>query len=96
MRAFLAVVLLSVLLPGCTPYIPIKDDFGTSALAPKHGVPPEFAESNNYDPAVNALVANQICATPYEQSEARNVDAAPGEIIEARGRCATHIPLIGQ
>ena len=95
MRAFFALLLLSVLLPGCTPYIPIKDDFGTSALAPKNGVPPEFAEFNNYDPAVNALVANQICATPYEQLQARSVAAAPGEMIEARGRCATHIPLVG-
>jgi hypothetical protein len=96
MRAVVAVVLLSVLLPGCTPYIPIKDDFGTSALTPKHGVPPEFAEFNNYNPAVNALVANQICATRYEQLEARRVGAAPGEMIKARGRCATHIPLVGQ
>jgi hypothetical protein len=95
MRAFLAVVLLSVLLPGCTPYIPVKDDFGTSALASKHGVPPEFAEFNNYDPTVNALVATQMCATPYEEEQARTVDAAPGEMTEARGRCANHLPLIG-
>jgi hypothetical protein len=96
MRAFLAVVLLSVLLPGCTPYIPINDDFGVSALEPKTGVPPEFAEFNNYNPNVDALVANQICATRYEQVQARTVDASPGEMVEARGRCATHIPLVGQ
>ncbi|HTV89337.1 MAG TPA: hypothetical protein VME41_10005 [Stellaceae bacterium] len=95
MRAFLAVMLLSALLPGCTPYIPIKDDFGNSALTAKRDVPPEFAEFNNYDPAINALVANQICATPYEELQARSVGASTGEIIEARGRCAEHIPLIG-
>jgi hypothetical protein len=95
MRAFLALMLLSLLLPGCTPYIPINDDFGTSALEPKHGVPPEFAEFNNYDPTVGTLVANQLCATPYEQLQGRSVGASPGEMIEARGRCATHVPLVG-
>jgi hypothetical protein len=95
MRVLFALMLLSAVLPGCTPYIPINDDFGTNALEPKSGVPPEFAEFNNYSPTVNTLVANQICATPYEQLQRRSVGAAPGEIIEARGRCATHIPLIG-
>jgi hypothetical protein len=95
MRALLALMLLSVLLPGCTPFIPVKDDFGNSALAPAGEIPPEFAQFNNYDPGINALVANQICATPYEQLEARGVGASTGDLIEARGRCATHIPLIG-
>ena len=67
MRHLFALGLLSVLganlCGGCTPYIPVKDDFGTSALKPTGNIPPEFAEFNNYDPRVNALMADQICAT---------------------------------
>jgi hypothetical protein len=37
MRALLVLVLLPTILAGCTPYIPVKDDFGTSALAPAIG-----------------------------------------------------------
>jgi hypothetical protein len=95
MRAFLALMLLTVLLPGCTPFIPVKDDFGNSALARTAQVPPEFARFNRYDPAINALVANKICATPYEPLQARSLGASTGELIEARGRCQTHIPLLG-
>ena len=105
MRALLAAVLLSAtLLPaalaGCTPYIPVKDDFGTSAaIAPRAtgvDIPPEYAEFNVYDPAVNGLLANQICATPYQPMEAKTLAAANGHLVQARGRCQTHIPLWGE
>ena len=97
MRALLAALLLSSsLLTGCTPYIPVKDDFGTSALAPAGDIPPEFAEFNSYEPRVNALLAQQICATPYQAIDERGVAAAAGRLEQARWRCATHIPLYAQ
>jgi hypothetical protein len=99
MRLFLALALLPLLIAGCTPYIPVKDDFGTSALAPptdsRGAVPPEFAEFNVYDPAVNRLVANQICTTPYQLLEEKTLDASSGRLVVARGRCPTHIPFFG-
>ena len=95
MRALFALMLLTFVLPGCTPYIAMKDDFGTSALAPTSDIPPEFAEFNAYDPAVNNLVSNQICATVYEPIEERGVGAVPGSMIQARGRCRQHTPLLG-
>jgi hypothetical protein len=104
MRALLASVLLSTALlsvigAGCTPYIPVKDDFGTSALAPPVApggdIPPEFAEFNAYDPAVNTLLASQVCATPYQPLEEKSLDAASGRLVQARGRCQTHVPIFG-
>ena len=95
MRAFLALVVVSAIVAGCTPYIPVKDDFGTSALAPAGDIPPEFAEFNVYDPGVNALLADQLCATPYQPLEAKTLGASSGRLIQARGRCQTHIPLFG-
>jgi len=96
MRALLALALLGVVTSGCTPFIPVKDDFATTALAPTGDIPPEFAEFNAYNPGVNALLAYQICATPYEKLQDRVLGAAPGEIIEARGRCRTHVPILGE
>lgn len=93
MRALLALALLSAVAAGCTPYIPVKDDFGTSALAPAGDIPPEFAEFNNDNPAVNTLLANQLCATSYQPLEEKSLAAAPGRLVQARGRCRTHIPL---
>ena len=97
MRALLALLALvgPALIAGCTPYIPVKDDFGTSALAPAGDIPPEFAEFNVYDPGVNRLLADQICATPYQLLEEKTLGAAPGRLVQARGRCVTHIPLYG-
>ena len=99
MRALLAVVLLSAVAAGCTPYIAVKDDFGTSALAPPAGtggaIPPEFAEFNAYDPAVNSLLADQICATPYQPIDEQFLGASSGRLVAAHGRCQTHIPLVG-
>jgi hypothetical protein len=95
MRAFLALLLLSALVVGCTPYIPVKPGFGTSALVPNGDIPPEFVESNNYDPAVNPLLASQMCATPYQLYNEKAIDAVPGRMVQAYGRCRNHVPLFG-
>jgi hypothetical protein len=83
----LSSVLLANLFAGCTPYIPVKDAFGTSALKPTGNIPPEFAQFNNYDPGVNALLAQQSCATPYILLSDRSLRASPGELISESGRC---------
>ncbi len=95
MRVVLGLALLVSALAGCTPYIPVKDGFGTSALVAVGDIPPEFAEFNNYDPAVNALLADQICATPYQPLEEMSLGASAGRLVQLRGRCQTHIPLFG-
>lgn len=93
--AFFAAFLVSAALAGCTPFIPVKDDFGTSAAVPAGNIPPEFAEFNAYDPAINPLLADQMCATPYQPVEDKLLAAEPGRIVAARGRCTTHIPFWG-
>ena len=45
---------------ACTPFIPVKDDFGTSATAPVGEVPPEFAEFNAYNPGINPLLLERV------------------------------------
>jgi hypothetical protein len=95
MRALLAIALLPAIVAGCTPYIPVKDDFATSALAPAGDIPPEYAEFNVYDPGVNRLLAAQLCATPYQPLEEKVLGASPGRLVQARGRCETHTPLFG-
>ena len=80
-------VLLANLPGGCTHYIPVEDAFTTSALKPTGNIPPEFAEFNNYDPAVNGLMADQICATAYIPLDDKSLRASPGELIAAQGRC---------
>jgi hypothetical protein len=91
MRHLFALGLLCVCLlslpGGCTPYIPVKDAFGTSGLRPTGNIPPEFAEFNNYDPGLNALLAQQSCATPYILLTEKSLRASPGELIAASGRC---------
>jgi hypothetical protein len=84
-------VLLGNLAGGCTPYIPVKDAFTTSALKPTGNIPPEFAEFNNYDPEVSALLADQVCATPYIPLQERSLRAAPGELIAETGRCRLYV-----
>ena len=96
MRFSGALVLLAVLAAGCTPAIPESDTFGTSALVPAGTVPTEFAEFNGYDPNVATLVATQICATPYQPLAQQSVEATPGRIIAAKGRCADHVPITGE
>ena len=61
-----------------------------SALRPAGTIPPEFADFNRYDPRLNSLFADQICATPYELQVLKALDAAPGEIVAAQGRCSTY------
>ena len=95
MRVKSALLLLSLAAAGCTPFIPVKDDFGFSALVPAGDIPPEFAEFNLYNPGVNALLADQVCATPYVALEEKSVGATPGRLVQARGRCRTHIPILG-
>ena len=87
MRKLRALASIVLLVAGCTPYIPVKPAFGVSALAPTGTVPPEFAQFNNYDPRVNTVLADQVCATPYQPEIDKSLTAAPGEIVAARGRC---------
>ncbi len=87
MRLFLILALPAALLGGCTPFIPIKDAFGTSALKPTGNIPPEFAEFNNFDPQANAVVAEQVCALPYTLLTEKSLRASPGEIVAWSGRC---------
>jgi len=95
MRALFALALLPLAMIGCTPNIPVEDSFGTSALVPVGGIPPEFAEFNAYDPTINPLLAAQSCATSYQPLDQKSIGAAPGQMIYVNGRCRTHVPLIG-
>ncbi|HVC53752.1 MAG TPA: hypothetical protein VND87_17160 [Stellaceae bacterium] len=95
MRTSLALVAMLSLVAGCSPYIPVKKDFGTSALAPTAETPPEFTSFNNYDPSINALVGNQMCATEYQPIEQKTSGAAPGQLQQQRGECKTHLPIVG-
>ena len=87
MRPLFALMCFSAVLGGCTPFIPVVDTFGTSALKPTGNIPPEFAEFNNYDPSVNALLADQVCAAPYILATEKSVRATPGELVAQGGRC---------
>jgi len=87
MRLFFVLALPAVLSAGCTPYIPIKDAFSTSAAIPTGNIPPEFAEFNRYDPQVNAVVSDQMCATPYILDTEKSLRATPGEFVAWSGRC---------
>lgn len=87
MRLLLLNVLLCGLAAACTPYIPVKPEFGTSALRPAGTIPPEFAEFNNYDPRVNELLADQMCATPATTLVTQPAPAAPGEVVGATSLC---------
>jgi hypothetical protein len=95
MRLLFALALLSPLVAGCTPYLPIKADFGTSAAVPKGNLPPEYAQFNAYDASVNATLAQQICATLYQPGDVVTTDASPGQLVTAHGTCAPHRPIIG-
>jgi len=87
MRLFIALVPWVTFLCGCTPFIPIRDAFSTSAVAPTGNIPPEFFEFNNFDPGANTLIADQVCATPYILLTDKSLRSAPGEIIAQSGRC---------
>ena len=90
MRLFFVLALPAVLSTACTPFIPIKDAFGTSALKPTGNIPPEFAEFNRYDPLANAVVSDQMCATPYILDTEKSLRATPGEFIAWSGRCVQY------
>jgi hypothetical protein len=95
MRPLLALALVSPLVAGCTPYLPMRSDFGVSALAPAGDIAPEFAAFNAYDPAVGPTLAAQVCATGFVPRETVVADAEPGQLVTTRGTCATHRPIIG-
>jgi hypothetical protein len=95
MRVLFALMLMPLLIAGCTPGIPVENSFGTTALAPLGNIPPEFAAFNAFDPSINPLLADQYCATSYQPLEQKALGAAPGQLVYAGGRCRTHIPLIG-
>ena len=87
MRLFFVLALPAVLSSACTPFIPIKDAFSTSAVKPTGNIPPEFVAFNRYDPQVNAAVSDQICATPYLLNTEKSLRATPGEFVAWSGRC---------
>ena len=87
MRLFFVLALPAALSGACTPFIPINDAFSTSAVKPTGNIPPEFAEFNRYDPQVNALVSDQMCATPYILDSEKSLRATPGEFVAWSGRC---------
>ena len=95
MRPFVALALALPLLAGCTPYMAMRTDFGTSALAPAGDIPPEFAAFNAYDPGLNPLLGAQLCATEFQPRETAITDAQPGQLVTTRGSCAAHIPIVG-
>jgi hypothetical protein len=96
MRLIFALAVCSPLLAGCTPYLPQRTDFGTSAAVPKGDIPPEYAAFNAYDPGVNSVLAQQICATPYRPADVVTNNASPGQLVSAHGTCASHLPIIGE
>jgi hypothetical protein len=96
MRTLFLLALTCLLIAGCTPYIPVRDEFSTSALKPAGTIPPEFAEFNSYDPQVDPLLADQICATPYQRQVLKSAEAAPGEIVDATGRCQTYATALSK
>ncbi len=87
MRLYFLVALAPTLLGGCTPFIPVKDAFGTSAVRATGNIPPEFLEFNNYDPQANVVLADQMCATPFTLNTEKSLRATPGELVAWSGRC---------
>lgn len=86
-HAFLILTAAAALLGGCANPIPVRRDIGTSALQKKGDIPPEFAKFNNYDPRANALLAKQLCATPYRVLGEKTMPMEPGELVAQRIEC---------
>ena len=84
MRAFFALVLLSGLVAGCTPYIPVKPGFGTSAPVPAGDIRPNSPNSTISTGRSTRLLANQVCATPYQLYEEKAIGASPGRCAGLR------------
>ncbi|MGH7045118.1 MAG: hypothetical protein ACREE2_01850 [Stellaceae bacterium] len=96
MRILPALALIGLLAAGCTPAIPVKEAFGVSGQQPAGPLPPEFAAFNNYDPRVAQLLAEQMCATPYKLQVVKALEAAPGQIVAATGRCELYLGPFGK
>jgi hypothetical protein len=92
MRAASVLALFCLLAAGCTPNIPVKPEFGVSALQTTGDTAPEFLEFNRYDPRLNPVLADQVCATPPTTEVVKALDAAPGEILAAQAKCARYQP----
>ncbi len=89
-HAFLILATAAAVLGGCANPIPVRRGIGTSALEKKGEIPPEFAEFNNYDPRVNALLAGQICATPYRVLQQKTMPMEPGALVAWRIECTPY------
>ena len=94
MRAPIAVALFGLIAAGCTPNIPVEPSFDVSALQATGEIPPEFAAFNRYDPRVNPLLAEQMCAMPYRAQVVRALAAVPGEILDEQAFCETYYPYL--
>jgi hypothetical protein len=92
MRRFSILVLLGFLAAGCTPDIPYVPEFGVAALKATEPIPPEYAAFNRYDPRVDALLAEQMCTTPYLVEVVKSIDAVPGEIESMQAYCRNYQP----
>jgi hypothetical protein len=95
MRALLPLALVALVLAGCATPIPAKDDFGASALLVEGNVPAGFEAFNRFDPATNDLLADQLCATPFQRLQENAMEAAPGRLHQLTARCRTHVPWFG-
>jgi hypothetical protein len=96
MRAASFLAIFCLLAAGCTPNIPVKPEFGISALQTTGDTPPEFLEFNRYDPRLNPVLADQMCATPPTTEVVKALDAVPGEILAAQAKCARYQPWFAQ
>lgn len=96
MRIFSALIVLGLGASACTPNIPVVPEFGVSALKATGGIPPEFAAFNRYDPRVNPLLVEQMCATMDEQEVVKALEAVPGEIPAAQAKCLRYQPFFAR
>lgn len=96
MRAASILAFLCLLIAGCTPNIPVKPEFGVSALQPTGDTPPEYLAFNRYDPRVGPVLADQMCATPPTVEVLKALEAAPGEILATQAKCLRYQPWFAQ
>lgn len=96
MRAASVLAVLCLFAAGCTPNIPVKPEFGVSALQSSGDTPPEFLAFNRYDPRVNPVLAEQMCATPTTTEVVKALEAVPGQILSAQTRCERYQPWFAQ
>jgi len=93
-RLISLMICCQAILAGCTPYIPVKDDFATSALARRRH-PARVRRVQTPMTRRQYPVAAQLCATSYSRSRRRSRRVDRFDWSQARGRCQTHIPLFG-